>query len=105
MISHTTTPNAAPTTSSRHDHAAAVRMPGATASSPARLGASNFGRRNIGTVYESVARLRPGDRHGPPRESNVHSLPRQRVLPHTVLHRQLNPVMEAHTGAAQRAKK
>jgi hypothetical protein len=58
MMRKISTPIAPATTSNRHDQAAAVRMAGATASSPAAAGGSAFGRQNIAPVYESEA-LRP----------------------------------------------
>lgn len=68
MTSHTTTPIAATMTRNRHDQAAAVRMPGATASAPAGGGATGFGRQNIGPVYESETLDSPlGDTGAPPR--------------------------------------
>ncbi|GAA1739171.1 hypothetical protein GCM10009766_18500 [Microcella frigidaquae] len=54
MMIHTSTPAAAITTRKRHAQAAAVRMPGETASSPAGGGATGFGRQNIPSVYEAL---------------------------------------------------
>ena len=53
MMIHTSTPAAAMTTRNRQAQAAAVRMPGETASSPAGGVGSALCRQNIPPVYEA----------------------------------------------------